>query len=119
MKDYIMVVNEDFEKMLDANPSDQHTRSIYADFIEERCEDINDIILVAGMRWLVKHDKCPYQLGGFWVFEQAPINWWHRKKPKNTLYGLVQGKMDEFVTRRAVEMELSLILHYTCALSLG
>ncbi len=46
-----------FIAALDANPSDQFTRAVFADWLEECGDGEADRILAAGLRWMVANGK--------------------------------------------------------------
>jgi len=50
---------DSFIAALDANPSDQVTRSIFADWLEENGDGASDLILANGLRWMAANDKWP------------------------------------------------------------
>lgn len=59
-----------FIAALDANPSDQVTRAIFADWLEEQGE----LVLAAGLRWMVTNGKWPARCilglwGWYWLVE--------------------------------------------------
>ena len=50
-----MLTNPAFEAALDADPSDQVTRAVYADWLGERGEEV----YAAGLRWMVENNRFP------------------------------------------------------------
>lgn len=54
-----------FIAALDANPSDQFTRMVFADWLEENGEGNDDATLAVGMRWIAANNKWPY-FNGKW-----------------------------------------------------
>lgn len=63
-----------FIAALDANPSDQVTRAIFADWLEEHGDGEADLVLAAGLRWMVVRNKCPGKAVG--IFGNVGWNWW-------------------------------------------
>lgn len=55
-----------FIASLDANPSDQVTRAIFADWLEEHGDGESDLVLAAGLRWMADHGKNPFCFGKSW-----------------------------------------------------
>lgn len=56
-----MTNREHLMAMLDEDPSDQATRSILADLIEENPDDEDDVWFARGLRWMVENNKYPYK----------------------------------------------------------
>ena len=79
-----MLTNPAFEAALDADPSDQVTRAVYADWLGERGEEM----YAAGLRWMVENnrfplDACAYPYGfprhnQGWVWLGGSYNGWRR-----------------------------------------
>lgn len=70
LRDSEMSHRDSFIAALDANPSDQVTRAIFADWLEENGE----YVLSACLRWMVAKNKCPSK--DVWIFGTGSWNWW-------------------------------------------
>jgi len=70
-----MTNRDHFIAALDADPSDQVTRLVFADWLEENGEGQADTVLCAGLRWLSKYRRFPGQREKFWTFQAT--EWWN------------------------------------------
>ncbi len=66
-----MTSENDFHAILDADPSDHHTRLVFADWLQDRDDSRAEGYRAMGRMWWVKpDDRSDEQSGGGWIWWQ-------------------------------------------------
>lgn len=76
-----MTNRDHFIAALDADPSDQLTRAVFADWLEEHGDGGVDRRLAAGLRWMAANNKWPHK-----ETMKFPIWNWHRNVARHDVH---------------------------------